>query len=107
MKKIIVTIVGLMFCIGLATANAATKKTELTAEQQKDKQALIEKYDADKNGKLSAKEQKAMTQEDKDKWAILQGKAAKPATTKPAPKATTPAAPAAPAVPATPATPTK
>ncbi len=72
MKKVLVTIVGLMFCAGLMTVNAAGKK-ELTPEQQKEKQAIMDKYDTDKNGKLSKEERSKMTQEDKEKWAKLQG----------------------------------
>ncbi len=72
MKKVLVTIVGLMFCAGLMTLNAAGKK-ELTPEQQKEKQALLDKYDADKNGKIDKSERSKMTQEDKEKWAKLQG----------------------------------
>jgi type II secretory pathway component PulJ len=81
-----------MFCAGLATVNAASKKAQLTPEQQKEKQALIEKYDTNINGKLEKKEEAKMTQEEKDKWATLQGKAPKAPKTKPVEKpATTPA----------------
>lgn len=70
MKKVIVTIVGLMFCVGVVTSNAAAK---LTAEQKAEKKALIEKYDANKDGKLDKDEIAKMEQKDKDAWAKLQG----------------------------------
>lgn len=70
MKKVIVTIVGLMFCVGVVTSNAAAK---LTAEQKADKKALLEKYDANKDGKIDKDEKAKMSAEDKDKWAKLQG----------------------------------
>ncbi len=72
MKKVLITIVGIMFCAGLMISNAAGKK-ELNAEQQKQKKDLIEKYDTDKNGKLSKQEREKMTDADKEAWAKLQG----------------------------------
>ncbi len=67
MKKVLITIVGLMFCTGVI-CNAAAK---LTAEQKAERKALLEKYDADKNGKLSAEEKGKMTADDKKKWDEL------------------------------------
>ena len=64
---------SLFLTIGLCsvmayTANAAEKK-ELTEEQKKLRKEMTEKYDKDKDGKLSGEERKAMSTEDKEKWA--------------------------------------
>ena len=64
---------ALFLTIGLCsvmayTASAAEKK-ELTEEQKKLRKEMTEKYDKDKDGKLSGEERKAMSTEDKEKWA--------------------------------------
>ncbi len=76
MKKVFITIVGIMFCVGLVTSPAAGKR-ELTPEQQAEKKALMDKYDTNKDGKLDKSEKAAMTAEDKEKLAKLQGGGAK------------------------------
>ncbi len=67
MKKVLITIVGLMFCAGLL-CNAAGK---LTPEQRKERKELLEKYDTNKDKKLSAEEKAKMTAEDQKKWDEL------------------------------------
>jgi len=64
---------ALFLTIGLCgvmalTANAAEKK-QLTEEQKTLRKEMTEKYDKDKDGKLSAEERKAMSTEDKEKWS--------------------------------------
>lgn len=56
------------------TANAADKpkRTPLTEEQKKDKQALMDKYDKNKDGKLSKEEKADMTADDKAKLEKIQ-----------------------------------
>ncbi|MEY2409618.1 MAG: hypothetical protein QOF48_2288 [Verrucomicrobiota bacterium] len=56
------------------TVSAAdkTKRTPLTEEQKKEKQALVDKYDKNKDGKLSKEEKDAMTADDKAKLEKLQ-----------------------------------
>ena len=38
---------------------------KLTAEQQHQRQAIVQKYDVDKNGKLDAEERKSVSEEDR------------------------------------------
>ena len=51
------------------------KRPELTEEQKKLRKELVEKYDKNKDGKLDGEERKAMTAEDKEKWAKASGRA--------------------------------
>ena len=60
------------FCGFLAiAANAADgdKKPAATPEQKALRKEITEKYDKDKDGKLSAEERKAMSKEDQEKWS--------------------------------------
>ena len=64
---------ALFLTIGLCgvmafTAGAAEKK-QLTEEQKTLRKEMTEKYDKDKDGKLSADERKAMSADDKEKWS--------------------------------------
>ena len=52
---------------------AEHKKKELTPEQEKDKKALVEKYDTNKDGKLDKEERAKMSKEDKQKWSDIMG----------------------------------
>ena len=73
-------ILAAALCSVLAlSANAADKpkRTPLTEEQKKEKQTLIEKYDKNKDGKLSKEEKDAMTADDKAKLEKIQQKPAK------------------------------
>lgn len=55
------------------TAKAAdsTDKPKLTKEEKTERKALIEKYDANKDGKIDRDERAKMTKEDKQKWHEL------------------------------------
>jgi hypothetical protein len=66
MKRIVATILGIAFAVSL-TATAA-QKTPLTDDQKAVRKEMIEKYDADKNGKLDKQEMAKMTPEDKAKY---------------------------------------
>ena len=69
MNKLLVIALGL-FCAGALTVNAAEgKKRELTEEQKKVQKELLDKYDANKDGKLDKEERAKMSQEDKDKMS--------------------------------------
>jgi len=72
MKKVLVTIVGLMFCAGLMISNAGEKK-QLTDEQKAEMKKLTEKYDANKDGKIDKEERAKMSQEDKDAMSKIMG----------------------------------
>jgi hypothetical protein len=75
MLRSLILAVGL--CGGLAlTASAADgekkpegKRPALTEEQKALRKEMTEKYDKDKDGKLSPEERKAMSAEDKEKMA--------------------------------------
>ena len=66
--KLTATILGLL-CAAALTVNAADKKkgAELTAEQKTLMKELTEKYDSNKDGKLSAEEKKAISADDQKK----------------------------------------
>ena len=73
MLRSIILAVGLCGAMAL-TASAADKgegkkRTPLTEEQKATVKELKEKYDKDKDGKLSGEERKAMSTEDKEKWS--------------------------------------
>ena len=55
-----------------SAADKSTKRTPLTEEQKKEKQALLDKYDKNKDGKLSKEEKDAMSADDKAKLEKLQ-----------------------------------
>ena len=65
MKKIAILALGLLAATAL-TVNAAEKKP-LSPEAEKVKKELLEKYDADKNGKLDEAEIAKISEEDKKK----------------------------------------
>ena len=62
-------------CALAITARAAddADKPKLTKEQKAERKALIEKYDANKDGKIDKEERAKMTKEDKEKWQSLSG----------------------------------
>ena len=68
MKKFVIIALGLLTASAL-TVSAAEKKEKkpLTEEQQKVMKALVETYDANKNGKLEADEIAKFSEEDKKK----------------------------------------
>jgi Ni/Co efflux regulator RcnB len=72
MKKLLVAFITAAFALALtAKADDATDKTKPTKEQKAERKALIEKYDANKDGKIDKEERAKMTKEDSDKWKSL------------------------------------
>lgn len=55
MKKALLLIAGL-FCAGAITASAQTPKKPATSEQKALRKQMVEKYDANKDGKLDKEE---------------------------------------------------
>ncbi len=81
MKKLLVTSLCAMVAGMLCAADQNVpadqgQKAKPTPEQKQERKALIEKYDANKDGKLDKDEMAKMSQEDKDKWQQLKPKAA-------------------------------
>ena len=74
MKKLLVAIMTVACALAI-TAKAAddTDKPKLTKDQKSEKKALIEKYDANKDGKIDKEERAKMSKEDKEKWQSLSG----------------------------------
>ncbi len=68
MKKALITALGLL-CAASITLSAAEapKKGERTEEQKKIMKEMLEKYDANKDGRLDREERSKMTAEDKEK----------------------------------------
>ena len=70
-------ILALGLCMGVAVnvraddekKPEAPKRPPLTEDQKALRKGMIEKYDANKDGKLSAEERKAFSAEDKEKWS--------------------------------------
>jgi len=75
-KTLLAAIIAMLGWSLLAADQTATdqQKQKLTRDQKQERKALIEKYDANKDGKLSKDELAKMSQEDKDKWASLKPK---------------------------------
>ena len=69
MKKLIAAIV--VSAVALSYSVKAADHGKLTDEQKAFRKEMIEKYDANKDGKLDKEERTKMTQEEKDKWAKL------------------------------------
>lgn len=71
MKRLMLIAVGIL-CAAAITVGAAEgqkKKRELTDEQKKLMKEMVEKYDANKDGRLDQKERAKMSAEDKEKMA--------------------------------------
>jgi len=68
MKRALITVLGLL-CAASITLSAADapKKKELTEEQKKIQKEMIEKYDANKDGRLDREERAKISAEDKEK----------------------------------------
>lgn len=60
--------IGLCSALAVTASAAEGKKREVTEEQKALRKEFTEKYDKDKNGKLSAEEKAAMSADDKAKW---------------------------------------
>ena len=73
MKKLLATLLGLTCAMALTVNAAEGEKAKPTPEQKAERKALIEKYDANKDGKVDKEERGKMSKEDKDKWASLGG----------------------------------
>ncbi len=71
MKKLVLIAISLCCAIAftVSAADAPKKKRDLTPEQQKIQKEMLEKYDANKDGKLDREERAKISTEDKDKLA--------------------------------------
>ncbi len=67
MKKLMVIAVGLLIAGALSVSAAEGTKKELTPEQQKLRKEMIEKYDANKDGKIDEGEAAKISDADKAK----------------------------------------
>lgn len=70
MKKLLLAALTLCFAMSLTSfaADGEKKKRELTDEQKAVRKEMIEKYDANKDGKLDKEEMGKMSAEDKEKY---------------------------------------
>ena len=71
MKKFTAVTLALLFAASLTVQAQEKPKHKPTAEQKAFRKEMLEKYDANKDGKLDKDERSKMTQEDKDKMATL------------------------------------
>jgi hypothetical protein len=72
MLRVLVLILGLsggMVLMANAADEQKPKRPQPTEEQKALRKEMIGKYDKNKDGKLDAEERKAMSAEDKEKWA--------------------------------------
>ena len=68
MKKALMTVLGLICAASISLSAAdAPKKKEYTEEQKKIQKEMLEKYDANKDGKLDREERAKFSAEDKEK----------------------------------------
>jgi hypothetical protein len=82
MKKALIAFVALACAFTFSThAAEGKKKHKLTDEQKAVQKELMDKYDANKDGKLDKEEKGKMTKEDKDKYRKTFGRNKKKATT--------------------------
>lgn len=86
MKKLLIvalTLSGVFAVSALAQDQVPTRKAAPGQEQKAQRKALIEKYDADKNGRLKKAEVEKMTAEDLAQWnSIAEANKAKAAEAK-------------------------
>lgn len=81
MKKALLTVIAIACASSLSLMaqdqaqekKAPAKKAQMTAEQKAEYKKLVEKYDANKDGKLDKEERAKMSQEDKDAMRKLTG----------------------------------
>ena len=66
MKKLLVAI-AVLVCGFTLTANAGQEKHKLTPEQKALRKEMLEKYDTNKDGKLSKKERAKISKEDRER----------------------------------------
>lgn len=69
------------------TDKKAAKKATPGAEQKAARKELVDKYDANKNGRLDKEERSKMTAEDQEKWNTITAEAKKKAAAKKAEEA--------------------
>jgi hypothetical protein len=68
MKKVLFTVAAIACALAItASAAEGKKKTPLTDEQKSLQKQMLEKYDANKDGKLDKEEKAKMSKEDKQK----------------------------------------
>ena len=77
MKRILATVICVL-CAAALTVQAQDAKPKkqgnrppMTEEQKAFQKQMVEKYDANKDGKLDREERTKMSQEDKDQWTKL------------------------------------
>ena len=70
MKRSLVTLTGLLCALALTVGAAEAKKNKktLTDDQKALQKEMLDKYDANKDGKLDKEEKAKMTKEEKKKW---------------------------------------
>ena len=74
MKKLLQIALGILFATALTVSAAdepkkeGKKRPELTDEQKAVRKEMLEKYDANKDGKLDKEEKEKMSAADKEKW---------------------------------------
>jgi hypothetical protein len=69
MKKVLIGFVCALCAIAISVnAQSAKKNRNLTDEQKAIQKEMIDKYDANKDGKLDKDERAKMSKEDKQKW---------------------------------------
>lgn len=69
MKKIVALALGLCLVGAVAVKAEDKEKAKPTAEQKKIRKEILEKYDANKDGKLDKEEKGKISSEDKEKLA--------------------------------------
>ena len=68
MKKVLFTVAAIACALAIsASAAEGKKKSRLTDEQKALQKQMLEKYDANKDGKLDKEEKAKMSKEDKQK----------------------------------------
>lgn len=68
MKKALMTVLGLICAASISLSAAdAPKKKEMTEDQKKLWKEMVEKYDANKDGKMDREERAKISAEDKEK----------------------------------------
>jgi len=67
MKRLLVALVGFACALSLVANAAEGEKHKATPEQKALRKELVDKYDANKDGKLDKEERAKMSKEDKEK----------------------------------------
>ena len=69
MKKFLILAISLCCATSITLSAAEGKKKELTDDQKKLQKEMIDKYDANKDGKLDKEERSKISAEDKKKMS--------------------------------------